>query len=215
MQKKGFLQFERCFAPFFPQTLFSKTLSVCHFLLFFFFCLPLQHPFLSSSIPFQIIVSLCFVGSIFVAPFLSSFLLLSFQPLSCHPLLQSTLLSFLVVWLFCSSCLNDIVFRLGVSFFVLLVVFLSFFLFLLSFCGVCCFGFRLWHRRKVFSLRFWWFLLGGGLCNTNLGPDVLLALTWGGGVLKNKALNNGTHFCFQLWVKCVCLLPAGRGGALN
>ena len=31
---------------------------------------------------------------IFVAPFLPSFLLRSFQPVSCHPLLQSTLLSF-------------------------------------------------------------------------------------------------------------------------
>ena len=46
-EKKGFRQFERCFAPFFPsppQALFSKTLSVFHFLLSFF----------SSVIPFNI-----------------------------------------------------------------------------------------------------------------------------------------------------------------
>ena len=58
----------------------------------FFFCLPFQHCFFSST-PFEILFLERFFGFIFVAPFLSSFLLRSFQPVSCHPLLQSTLLS--------------------------------------------------------------------------------------------------------------------------
>ena len=215
------------FCSFFPPKFFSKTLSVCHYLLFF--SLPFQHSmfFLFSSIPFQIIFSLCFVGSIFVAPFLSSFLLLSFQPLSCHPLLQSTLLSFLVVWLFYSSCLHDTVLQLGVSFFNFLVGFC-----LLSSDCCCHFIFSLlglffrlsFFVKLLWPLLFWFRIMtpailvvffGGRLCNTNLSLDVLLVLTWGSGVLKNKALNNGMRFCCQLWGRCVCLLLTGRGGALN
>ena len=97
IQKKGFQQFERCFARFFPQkTFFSfeNTLGFCHFLSFFPSIFPFNIQCFSSSTPFETIFSFCFFGSIFVAPFRSSFLLLSFQPVSCHPLLQSTLLSF-------------------------------------------------------------------------------------------------------------------------
>ena len=158
-----------------PQSPFFQKHSRFVISLVFFFSsvFPFNIPYLFfPSTPFEIILSFCFFGSIFVAPFLSSFLLLSFQPVSCHPLLQSTLLSFLVVSLFYSSSLHDIVFRLGVSFFFFLLVFVwfssdccchlffitgnfivcfSFCCFLLSKCGVGCFGFRLMTWEKVFS----------------------------------------------------------------
>ena len=62
MQTKGFRQFERCL-------LFSKPLSVCHFLLFFFFCLPFRHFFHQSLLRYYC----CFVS-----------LALSLLPLSFH-----------------------------------------------------------------------------------------------------------------------------------
>ena len=100
IHKKCFLHFERCFAPSFPpKPFFQKPLSVCHFLVFF--CLPFQHSmFFVSSTPFDKILSFCFFGSIFVALFLFSFVLLGFQQVSWHPLLESTLLHF---WSFGSS----------------------------------------------------------------------------------------------------------------
>ena len=80
------------FSPPPPRPLFKTTLG-WSFSLVFFFCHPFQHCFFSST-PFEILFLFRFFGLIFVAPFLSSFLLRSFQPVSCHPLLQSTLLSF-------------------------------------------------------------------------------------------------------------------------
>ena len=117
-----------------PQSPFFKnTLGLPFSLVFFSSVFPFNIPCFFSSTPFEVIFSFCFFGSMFVAPFLSSFLLLSFQPVSCHLLLQSTLLSFLVVSLFYSSSLHDIVFRFGVSFFIFLVGFcLVFFRLLLS-----------------------------------------------------------------------------------
>ena len=165
--EKGFPAIREMFCSCFPPKPFFQKHSVCHFS--FSSVIPFNIPcFLSSSISFQIIFSLCFVGSIFVAPLLSSFLLLAFQPVSCHPLLQSTLVSFLVVSLFYSSSLHDIVVRLGVSFFscwfligfllTVVVTFLfitgnsilsfSFCCVLLSKCGVGCFGFRLRPQGK-------------------------------------------------------------------
>ena len=74
----------------------------------------LQHIYIYTYIynPVEITFSFCLFCSIFVAPFLSSLALLYFKLVSWHPLLKSNLFSFSVVWLFYSSCLNDIVFRL-------------------------------------------------------------------------------------------------------
>ena len=77
---------------------------------------------------FELTLSFCFSGVFFLAPLHSSFLLRSFQPVSCHPLLQSTLLSFLVVSLFYSSSLH-IIFSSGLA--------LSSCFFLAGFCLVC------------------------------------------------------------------------------
>ena len=157
---------EMFWSVFPPEPFFQK-----HSWFVFIFCLFL---FLLSSLSrFHVSVLFCinpfwdhilalflllylFFCFIFVTTFFSLFVLLSFQQVSWHALLESNLISFLVVWLFYSLCLNDIVFRFGVSFFVFLVDF-WFLLFLLGFCCVCCFGFRLWHRRKVFSLQSWCF----------------------------------------------------------
>ena len=57
---------------------------------------------------FELTLSFRFSGFVFRAPLLSSFLLRSFQPISCHPLLQSTLFSFLVVSLLYSSSVHAI-----------------------------------------------------------------------------------------------------------
>ena len=90
MHKKCVLQFERCYALFFsPKPFLQKYfLFVVVWLFFFFFCLPFQASiFVSSFInPFWGTILVLFFCSIFVAPSLSSFLLLSFKPVSWHPL---------------------------------------------------------------------------------------------------------------------------------
>ena len=65
-QKKGFRQFERCSAPFFPspppKPVFSKTLSVFHFLLSFLFLLSSLSTFHVFSInPFSDIILVLFL----------------------------------------------------------------------------------------------------------------------------------------------------------
>ena len=109
---------EGCFG-FSPRLFFKTTLGLSFSLNFcFFFCLPFQHSKVFFMNPiFELTLSCCFSGVLFLATIHSSVLLRSFQPVSSHPLLQSTLLSFLVVSLFYSSSLDAIFFcRLGASF---------------------------------------------------------------------------------------------------
>ena len=66
-QKKGFRQFEKRSAPFFPSPppnpFFKNTLVFFIFsCLFFFFCHHFQHSMFFSSTPFQILFSFCFFG---------------------------------------------------------------------------------------------------------------------------------------------------------
>ena len=120
---------EGCFG-FSPRLFFqnhSRFVILAYFC--FFFCLPLQHSKVSFMNPtFELTLPLCFSGVLFFAPLHSSFLLRSFQPVSSHPLLQSTLLSFLVVSLFYSSSL-DAIFSGGLA--------LPSCFFLVGFCLVC------------------------------------------------------------------------------
>ena len=124
--EKLFPPIRAVFGSFFaPKALFSKTLSVCHF---------------SLSFPFPSVFPLnvpCFFLFVFINPFSDNILVLfrwlylccpfaffvsaSFLPTSFLQSPSPIHLAFiLVVWLFYSSCLHDIVFRLGVSFFVFL-----------------------------------------------------------------------------------------------
>ena len=107
----------RVFFPRFcpPSALFQNpSLFLVFCCLVFFFCLPFQH---STFNRFWDNILVCFFCSIHVARFLSSLVLPYFKQVSWHPLLKSNSLSFLVVWLFYSSYLNDNVFRPAVSFF--------------------------------------------------------------------------------------------------
>ena len=77
---------------------------------------------------FELTLSFCFSGVLFLAPLHCPFLLRSFQPVSCHPLLQCTLLSFLAVSLFYASSLH-VIFSSGLalpSCFFLVLVFVWF-----------------------------------------------------------------------------------------
>ena len=165
------------FCSFFPpKPFFQSTLGLSFFLVIYFSSV-FPNPFSDNILVVFRWLYLCCPFPFFVSASL-------LPTISCHPLLQSTLLSFLVVSFFHSSSLHDIVFRFGVSFFlVFFLVFvwflceccchlsfhhwefcsLIFFLlsFLLSKCGVGCFGLRLRHREKVFFLRFWCFFYRG------------------------------------------------------
>ena len=204
IQKKGFRQFERCFARFSPQKpFFLKTLGLSFSLVFSFSSVFLStfHVFFIN--PFWDIMLVLFLGFIFVAAFLSSVLPLSFQPVSCHRLLQSTLRSFVVVSLFYSSSLHDIVFKLGVSFFLFLVGFcLVFFWLLLSpffITGVYSLFFFLLFLVKQLWRRLFWVQISdigkrcfpcgsGGFLGkwliSNFGSGCSASLTLGSWVLK-------------------------------
>ena len=83
-----------------PKALFSKPLSVCHSLLLLFlflFSISTFQGFFFMSPIFELTLSFCFSGVLFLAPLHSSFLIRSFHPVGSHLLLQSTLLLFLVV----------------------------------------------------------------------------------------------------------------------
>ena len=149
---------------------------------------------------FELTLSFCFSGVLFLAPLHSSFLLRSFQPVSCHPLLQSTLLSFLVFSLFYSSSLHAI-FASGLA--------LPSCLFLAGFCLVC-----FWLLSSPFFLTgvcllsfsfwcVWWSDSGEGwLC--------VIVLTYAkGGFPCGKWRTKRTSQITQAG------LLTGRGGALN
>ena len=180
IQKKGLLQFERCFAPFSPQSPFFKNTLGLSFSLFFSSVFPFKIPcFFCSSPPFEIIILVCCLA---LSLSHLSFLQLCFFPSNKFPdipFLNPPCFHFLVVlalmfFIFEWYCLQVWCFLLCFScwflFGILLIVVVTFLFntgifffccFLSSFCGVCCFGFSLWHRKKVFSLRFWW-VFGGG-----------------------------------------------------
>ena len=182
MQKKGFRQFERCFALFFlPQSPFSKNTLGLSFLLSFLFLLSsFQHSKLFFSInPFLRQYS-CFVSlalSLLPLPFLCFRFFLSNQfpaiPFSNPPCfhfwsfrssifpLCMTLFSglafpsffFLLVFVwFSSDCCCHLFSSSGIY----CLFFLSVIV-LLSKCGVGCLGFRLMDiGKRCFPLRFWW-----------------------------------------------------------
>ena len=77
-----------------------------------FFCLPFQH---STFNPFWDNIVILFFDLSLLSHVLSSLVLLYFKQVSGHRLLRSNFVSFLVVRLFSSSYLKDIVFRFGVS----------------------------------------------------------------------------------------------------
>ena len=64
---------------------------------------------------FELTLSFCFFGVLFLAPLHSSFLIRSFHPVASHFLLQSILLSFLVFSLFYSSSLDAVFFSAGLT----------------------------------------------------------------------------------------------------
>ena len=84
-------------------SLIVVSFSVFHFNIprFFFFMSP----------TFELTLSFCFSGVLFLAPLHSSFLIRSFHPVGSHLLLQSTLLSFFVFSLFYSSSLDATFFK--------------------------------------------------------------------------------------------------------
>ena len=208
------------FCSFFPpKALFQEhSRFVIFSSLFFFFCLPFRHSMFFSSTPFEIIFSFGFFGSIFVAPFLSSFLLLSFQPVSCHPLLQSTFLAFtfgrfaLLVFLFAWYCFQAwhffFIFLVGfclVFFWLLLSSFFHHWEFYFLFIFLLFFVKQMWRRLFWFQIsdigkRCFPCGSGGYLGKwliSDLDPGVLLVLALGSWVLKNQAWNNGTRLALN------------------
>ena len=190
-----------------PKALFSKPLSVCHSLLLLFLFLSsisTFQGFFFMSPTFELTLSFCFSGVLFLAPLHSSFLIRSFHPVGSHLLLQSTLLSFFVFSLFYSSSLDATFFEGMVD---------SSFLFFLVGFGLGCFS----------LLLFPFFLSLGLFCLVSLsgvfgGPTPakvdfflwgslnLLMPKWGfpcGKNGKKNKSNNGTQGFAQLRVRCV------------
>ena len=207
---------EGCFG-FSPRLFFqnhSRFVVLAYFC--FFFCLPFQHSkvfFLRVMSPtLELTLSFCFSGVLFLAPLHSSFLLRSFQPVSSHPLLQSTLLSLLVVSLFYSSSLDAIFFcfRLGASF--------------LFFSCWFLFGVLLTVVVPIFSSLGLFFLVSlsgvfGGPTLVKVVFFIVLGYAKGFSLRKKTEKmdksNNRTHGASKLKVRCVARLLTGRGGALN
>ena len=233
--EKGFPAIREMFCSFFPQSPFSKTLSVCHFLLsFFFFCLPFQHSMFFSSTPFEIIFSFCFLGSYLCCPF-PFFVSASFLPTSFLPSPSPIHLVFifgrfsLLFFLFAWYCFQAWRFLLSFScwflFGFLLTVVVTFFIIgnLVFVFPFCCFVKQMWRRLFWFQIndigkRCFPCSSGGFLGKwliSNLGPDVLLVLTLGSWVLKTRREITGRVLALKLWVRCVRPLLTGRGGALN
>ena len=141
---------------FSPQSLFcSKTLSVCHFLFCFF--LVFLNPFADNIFVVFRWFYLCCTFPFFFSVF-------SFNHFHAIPFSNPPCFHF---WSFGSSILPVymiLFWGLVFPFFLLVFVWFSsdcfvsflfiagivFICFLLSFCGVCCFGFRLWHRKRCF-----------------------------------------------------------------
>ena len=145
---------EGCFG-FSPRLFFqnhSRFVILVYFC--FFFCLPLQHSKVLFMNPtFELTLSFCFSGVLFLAPLHFSFLLRSFQPVSCHPLLQCTLLSFLVVSLsLCFLSSRNFFFRLGTSF----LFFFCWFLFGLLLTVVVTILSRWGFSSELHFLSFFW-----------------------------------------------------------
>ena len=174
--------------------------------LFWFLPKALNIPrFFFMSPTFELTLSFCFSGVLFLAPLHSSFLLRSFHLIGSHLLLQSTLLLFLVFSLFYSSSLDAtflfsgglalpscfflVGFGLG-CFSLLLFPFFFYLDFSAQFLFLVCLVDQLWRR-----LIFFWGVIelinakGGLPCGKN-------------GKKKNKS-NNGTQGFAQLRVRCV------------
>ena len=188
-QRKGFRQFERCFSPFFPspppQALFSKTLSVFHFLVSFLFLLSSLSTFhvffINPSSDIILVLFLwpyehtalqnqCFLlVSCAVFCFLYRLLMVTcrLDKPSCLQMCHSSLLSYFSCYVFLLSggC---------VSLCLLIFIFLGLITFHLVVCLSCLLSW--WDRNpdettKYLQILIVIFCFGASIPTLSLGPD--------------------------------------------